>query len=386
MIYLYAHAGSGNHGCEAIVRATVKMLESPAVLATTAPEEDRRYGVEEAVTLLPDTPRQLGAVERLRHAVHFKLRHDDAVYIRLAHQDFFQSVHPGDICLSIGGDNYCYGGTDILGIYRRELQRRGAKTVLWGCSVEPSLLQDPAIAEDMRGYDLITARESITYQGLLEAGIRENVVLCADPAFQLDRVDLPLPEGFSPGNTVGINVSPLAASYGSGDLVVENYAALVALILNETGMQVALIPHVEKSGNEDRASLLTLYDRFRGTGRVLLVGDHNCMELKGFIGRCRFFVGARTHATIAAYSSCVPTLAAGYSVKARGIARDLFGTEEHYVVPVQGMDRRDDLARAFRWMLEHEEAIRIRLQETMPEYRARSFSAVHALCRLADMS
>ena len=52
-----------------------------------------------------------------------------------------------------------------------------------------------------------------------------------------------------------------------------------------------------------------------GTGRVLLVGDHNCMELKGFIGRCRFFVGARTHATIAAYSSCVPTLAAGYSVK-----------------------------------------------------------------------
>ncbi|WP_368257505.1 polysaccharide pyruvyl transferase family protein, partial [Intestinimonas butyriciproducens] len=151
-------------------------------------------------------------------------------------------------------------------------------------------------------------------------------------------------------------------------------------------MQVALIPHVEKSGNEDRASLLTLYDRFRGTGRVLLVGDHNCMELKGFIGRCRFFVGARTHATIAAYSSCVPTLAAGYSVKARGIARDLFGTEEHYVVPVQGMERRDDLARAFRWMLEHEEAIRIRLQETMPEYRARSFSAVHALCRLADMS
>ena len=88
MIYLWGHAGSGNHGCEAIVRTTVKMLESPAVLATAAPEEDRRYGLEEVVTLLPDTPRQLGAVERLRHAVHFKLRHDDAVYIRLAHQDF----------------------------------------------------------------------------------------------------------------------------------------------------------------------------------------------------------------------------------------------------------------------------------------------------------
>ena len=42
MVRLYAHGGSGNHGCEAIVRTTVKMLESPAVLATTAPEEDRR--------------------------------------------------------------------------------------------------------------------------------------------------------------------------------------------------------------------------------------------------------------------------------------------------------------------------------------------------------
>ena len=42
MIYLWGHAGSGNHGCEAIVRTTVKMLESPAVLATAAPEEDRR--------------------------------------------------------------------------------------------------------------------------------------------------------------------------------------------------------------------------------------------------------------------------------------------------------------------------------------------------------
>ena len=37
MVRLYAHGGSGNHGCEAIVRTTVKMLESPAVLATTAP-------------------------------------------------------------------------------------------------------------------------------------------------------------------------------------------------------------------------------------------------------------------------------------------------------------------------------------------------------------
>ena len=49
------------------------------------------------------------------------------------------------------------------------------------------------------------------------------------------------------------------------------------------------------------------------------------------------FIGARTHATIAAYSSCVPTLVVGYSIKARGIAKDLFGTDEGYVLPVQAL-------------------------------------------------
>jgi polysaccharide pyruvyl transferase WcaK-like protein len=66
-----------------------------------------------------------------------------------------------------------------------------------------------------------------------------------------------------------------------------------------------------------------------------MVEDCNCRELKHIISRCRFFIGARTHVTIAAYSSCVPTLVLGYSVKSRGIARDLFGTEVGYVLPVQ---------------------------------------------------
>ena len=28
-IYMYAHGGSGNHGCEAIVRSTCDMLNNP---------------------------------------------------------------------------------------------------------------------------------------------------------------------------------------------------------------------------------------------------------------------------------------------------------------------------------------------------------------------
>ena len=43
---LYMHGGSGNHGCEAIVRTTAQLLGGPKdlVLWSWAKEEDFRYG------------------------------------------------------------------------------------------------------------------------------------------------------------------------------------------------------------------------------------------------------------------------------------------------------------------------------------------------------
>ena len=115
---------------------------------------------------------------------------------------------------------------------------------------------------------------------------------------------------------------------------------------------------------------------------IEVIGDHNCMELKGYIARCRFFVGARTHATIAAYSSCVPTLVLGYSVKSRGIARDLFGNEENYVLPVQSLQEPDELTKHFRWLVGHEKEIKDHLEKIMPEYISKAYSGKMALDKL----
>ena len=75
--------------------------------------------------------------------------------------------------------------------------RAGAKTVLWGCSLEPELLQDPEVVADMKRYALITPRESITAQALQDAGVVENVKLYPDPAFYLkpEAFDLPADSG-----------------------------------------------------------------------------------------------------------------------------------------------------------------------------------------------
>ena len=149
----------------------------------------------------------------------------------------------------------------------------------------------------------------------------------------------------------------------------ENYEGLIKYIIDTTDMQIALIPHVVWDNNDDRKPLRVLYNKFKDTGRVVMLEDHNCMELKGYISRCRFFIGARTHATIAAYSTCVPTLVIGYSVKAKGIAKDIFGTYENYVLPVQSLSNKDDLINAFEWMKGNEDDIRKYLNEGMPVYK-----------------
>lgn len=271
--------------------------------------------------------------------------------------------------------------------------RRGTKTVLLGCSIEPEILKRQEIIEDLSEYHTIIAREPLTYRALETAFLefhkkykekRIPEIYCyPDPAFTLGKTDLPLPEGFTPGNTVGINVSPLIQSNEScSGITIENYQNMIEFIIEHSNMQIALIPHVVWNNNDDRVPLHKLYERYEQTGRVVEIGDGTCEELKGYISRCRFFIGARTHATIAAYSSCVPTLVVGYSVKARGIALDLFGTSEHYVTPVQSLKKPEDLTNAFRWLIEQEEEIKAQLKRVMPGYREKALLTGREVDRL----
>lgn len=381
MIALYYHGGSANHGCEAIVRSTYKILQEPLTLFSSNIAEEKKYGINKIVNVVEDVykPVKRDSFQYLECALYSKFRRSDYKFIQYGHKEFFDAISAGDICLSIGGDNYCYAGIEKLGFYNRILHKKGARTVLWGCSVEPSVLTKDVI-KDMKSYDLITVRESLSFKALKNAGIIENVLLCSDPAFQLDMQACDLPEQLSGSNLIGINISPLVTHYGN--MVLENYEELILYILKETDYHILLIPHVVKTESDDRKPLKILLEKFADTGRLVLVEDYNCMKLKYIISQCRMFIGARTHATIAAYSTCVPTLVAGYSIKARGIARDIFGTEEHYVIPVQSFAGRNDLTRAFIWLSAHEKYIRNFLKDKMPEYCLRSLEAGEAFKRL----
>lgn len=386
MLYLYNHGGSGNHGCEAIVRSTVKMFDETCKLYSLNSKQDIQYGIDEICDLQDDVisayPRK--SMKWLLSSIQTKATGKINLAIKFQRANLLSEISDDDICLSIGGDNYCYPGTDVLAALNRNIKKKGAKTVLWGCSVEPVLLQQPAIADDIRSFDLITARESISYEAL--RSVNTNTVLIPDPAFTLERVDLPLPEGWIEGNMIGINASPLILESGSDSaLVLEAYKVLIEKILETTDCSIALIPHVVWKENDDRIPLKKLYNAFSDTNRVILIEDHNCMELKGYIARCRMFIGARTHATIAAYSSCVPTLVLGYSVKSKGIAKDLFGTYENYVLPVQDIVAADELSKGFDWLLKNEDAIRLSLMKKIPDYLNTITQATAKILNMIEM-
>ena len=116
--------------------------------------------------------------------------------------------------------------------------------------------------------------------------------------------------------------------------------------------------------------------------REILSSVYDSLMLKGYIARMKALVTARTHASIAGYSSCVPTLVIGYSVKARGIARDLFGSEEGHLLPVQELDSQEQLIGAYDALLSRAQEERSYLIGKLPEYKRGLDEAAYAVMKL----
>ena len=383
-ILFYCHKGSGNHGCEAIIRGSMNVLDNAGEFKYTLVSEDTsqdiEYGIGERVKVVKENNEvKKNSLKFLSAYYDLKLKKDHKKMNELAFEEAMNSISNSGVSLSIGGDNYCYNDHDKYIMLHNLSRKQGQKTVLWGCSVDEDRLDIPEIIEDFKKFDLIVTRETITYENMIKKGLN-NVKLYPDVAFTL-QIDESMEE-LPPKNTVGINLSPLIMNYETKEgNALKSYEKLVEYILESTDMNIALVSHVVWENNDDRVPLKKIYDKFKGTNRVFMIGDYDCTKLKSYISKCRFFIGARTHATIAAYSTCVPTLVVGYSVKSRGIAKDIFGTYENYVIPVQNLTE-DNLIENFNWLVNNEESIRQYLNEFMPKYRQKSLDAGKEIMKL----
>ncbi len=378
-VFLCGNTGSRNRGCEAIVRSTAKVIGARSgdiFLATFSPEQDMSMARDTGINLI-SYAKFPTSVHRYVCAIIRKIFKKSVAGQGIIQKPLFSRIGNNDICLNIGGDTYCYGRPIPSIALNRFTNKKGITNILWCCSVEKENIKGE-ILEDLKKYKYIFAREQLTYEALIDAGIDSSrVIKVCDPAFFLNMSEIDLPKGFKKGNTVGINVSEMTIN-SENPYAYSNVIALIRYILENTDMSVCLIPHVYsiKENENDYPILKKIYDEIN-SNRISIVGkEYNCEQLKYIISNCRFFVGARTHSTIAAYSSGVPTLVIGYSVKSKGIATDLFGTYDGYVIPYTELTEKNELLEAFKKIAENETEIKESLSSFLPQYKQQLSDAI----------
>jgi colanic acid/amylovoran biosynthesis protein len=263
----------------------------------------------------------------------------------------------------------------------------GKPVILWGASVGP-FEREPlfvaAIARHLGRMSLNAVRESVSYDYLTKVLGLKNVIRMADPAFTLVKQEVDI-AAFWPddqGNgAIGLNISPLIEKFkhAGQDLRVEA-VQFVRHVVQKMNYGVLLVPHVVPSdnapGNNDAHYMRMIGDACGDLGGAVRImpSAFNAAQIKYVISQLRFFIGARTHATIAALSSGVPTISIAYSVKARGINRDLFGHEET-VLPTPEVSSQT-LVAALNLLVRNEADFRTALRKKIPEYEAMIRAAV----------
>lgn len=388
----YSHGGSQNHGCEAIVRTLSSMIkkekpESYIKLYSFKKAEDIQVDfpfideIEEFDYSV--VPKKISLADKLKIVFYsrYSQKKSDDFYYRIPCRN--PSLKKNDVYISVGGDNYCYGDGHVAKAINTTLRSMGKKTVLWGCSIGNENLT-PDKTEDLKGFDLIVARETFSYNTLIENGIDKNTVLFPDSAFLLP-VDEKMNETFEvKDNTIGINISDFVYPMFCDEDHPRKKAvfSFIKFILDETDLNILLIPHVTKKNKSDYQILSEIYEKFKCERIRLVSGEYSATEYKSIISRCEVFVGARTHATIAAYSTCVPTLVIGYSVKSKGIAHDIFGTYDGYVFPNMEISDIDRFIETFKDFYSRKDEIRKHLQIFMPDYIGKAENSIKELFKI----
>ena len=375
-ILMFFHGGSGNRGCEAIVRSGVAMLkkENPGCmvdLASWKPETDKIIPLLDNILLDENKNFKNYSLAGLISAIRIKFLNDESMAFRKRHEDIIKRIPDYDLFLSIGGDNYCYGEQPEIYEIDRCIKKAGKKLVLWGASIGEEDLS-PAKIEDFKLFDLILARETLT-KAVLESKGLTNVKLCADGAFTMEKEEMDLPDGWQENNTIGFNYSPLVYKKNKASRDAANN--LIKHILDTTDMTICLTPHVIQKDNDDHELLRDFYNNYKDTNRVIILPNNlNGIQYKGYISRMRFFIGARTHATIAAYSTLVPTMVLGYSIKSKGIAKDIFGSQK-LVLSLDEISNTSKLKEKFNELIKDEAMLRDNLKKSIPNIKKMAYKA-----------
>lgn len=387
-IHLYNNTGSKNRGCEAIIQSTLDLIEEcklvhdSTFLSTHDIQEDCLLGLDKRCHLIGGG--KFSKYNPIRYLGGFLRKYLGLYQITEynRNRNFYNQLSENDLILSIGGDTYCYPSRPYnYYAMNNYAKRHGVKTIFWNCSIEPALVEKIMI-RDFQNYSFIFARESLTYAFLQSINYpQERLFLSADSAFILKPTPNHIIEESLLENAIGINCSNAFLSGVRNEAISD----IIDWIIINTDKHIYLVCHVYNDKTGDNVFAKQTYDQYAKTGRVHTIpGQPNCREIKYIISKFDMFISCRTHATIAGYSSLVPTLALGYSIKSRGIAKDLFGDDKRYVVDFAHLSDKNELVNGFHFIYENKEKIRAHLNNIIPEYQQRVINAIEVIKKIDE--
>lgn len=112
--------------------------------------------------------------------------------------------------------------------------------------------------------------------------------------------------------------------------------SIIKMFLSMPTVVLHLIPHVvvqERHVENDYAVAYDIQQEYNNERIVLSPFFLGPIEAKNYISGMDFFMGARMHATIAAFSSCTPVVPMAYSRKFNGLFEDTL--DYHYMVDLK---------------------------------------------------
>ena len=376
-IFMPYHLGCGNRGCERIARGISKILElkqDQMVLFDISTEDykgDLNVKLNEVGELKYPKQNKLFEIKRLFARV-FQMMNISFFYNQLMSNYYIKEAKKGDWIFITGGDIYCYEGAAILpNLIVKKAKKKGINTALFGVSMEERFLT-PNIVKGLKNYDIITTRETISEKTLNNHGLHNN--LFPDPAFSLESIECELPSYFEK-KVVGINFSPFT---DTDVLFNENMTTLITFLLDRN-YEVCLIPHVLWKNQDDRVSMKKFVDEFGNKIHILNTDQMSYLQIRYAISKCEYFIGGRTHSVISAYSTRVPCLALGYSVKAVGIAKDL-GMPDYTVINSRKLINSHQLIDSFEKLEKNRELI-MNIYDDLPNYISR-FNGIRKTIKL----
>lgn len=393
--YLSGQNNFGNRGCEALVRSTLQLLkaelgEVEVLVPSYRPDLDLRQWPDamsagcKFVRAMP-YPTSLKVWGKIRKYIPgIKNLYIPNFSIP---KDIEDDIRSCDALLLIGGDNITldYGLESLIWHIRfaQHAQRLGKKVMVWGASIGPFTsepITEKFVSNFLRSTVFTTVRETISEQYLKSIGIDKNVVLVTDGAFVMvpEPVDTTAYWPISTSNAVlGFNISPLIQKFRPAgepkEVLQREIVNFLKCTMNNNDMSIVLIPHVDPldgaKNNSDTHYMQEILDMCTGfESRLAIVPNSlNAAQLKFILSKCTYFIGARTHATIGALSCLVPTISIAYSVKAKGLNRDLFKTEKFVLETskVNSISLQDSL----QFLIENKDNIISTLSKRIPLWR-----------------